>query len=122
MGEYRSTVTLRELLLLLSAACVVAALVTQWQTTGALASIALLAGGIMLVFGHRPRLVRLTIVYGTGLGAAMFMFWCTKGWVLGLNSSQTFGLWPSEVGMWGAAFLVGGITAYLAFIHKPPLD
>jgi hypothetical protein len=122
MPESRSTVTLKELLLLVSAACVVAAFVTQWQTTGALASIALLAGAVMLIGGHRTRLVRLTIIYVAALGAAMFMFWCTKGWVLGLNSSQTFGLWPSEFGMWGAAFFVGGVTAYLAFIHKPPLD
>jgi hypothetical protein len=122
MREPRSTITLRELLVFFSAACVVAAFITQWQTTGALAAISVIAAGVLLFLGDRQRLVRVTIVCVTALGAAMFMFWCAKGWVLGLNASQTFGLWPSEFGIWGAAYLAGGAMAYLAFVHRPPAE
>jgi hypothetical protein len=122
MREPRSTITLRELLVFLSAACVVAAFIARWQTTGALASIAIVAAGVLLSFSHRPHLLRLTIVLLTGLGAAMFMFWCAKGWVLGLNAGQTFGLWPSEFGIWGAGYFAGGVMAYLSFVLKPPAE
>lgn len=111
---------LKTLLLGVALVAICMALTFQGMGHGLLGSLAINCVVLLILMPEYPLVVRLITVLTTAVGAGLLMYWCAKGWVLGLNSSQFFGLWPSGMGAWGAGYLAGGLMIYLCFVRRPP--